>query len=373
MNLLRARTYGYLSTALALAAGISACAPSATAPTASPGPAASPTRLAATPTPVGAVKAGLGIVKAPYPGEAQTLTAGGATFPAPLYTKWFNEYEKVTNVKVNYQAIGSGGGIKGIQDQTFDFAGSDATMTDAQLQAARGGELLHIPTVIGAVVATYNVPELTKPLQLSPETLAGIFLGAITRWDDPKLAADNPGVTLPNKDIVTVHRSDGSGTTYAFTDYLSKVSPEWKSRVGNDTSVNWPGGLGASGNQGVTGEVKQNPYSIGYVDLIYAIQNNLGISWVKNKAGNYVEPTLQTVTNAAAGMAGTIPPDLRASIVNADGPDAYPIATFTYFLIYKNMPDKAKAEAVTRMAWWAIHDGQQYAADLAYSLCRMAS
>jgi phosphate transport system substrate-binding protein len=310
---------------------------------------------------------GSGIVKGPFEGEAKTLNGAGATFPAALYSKWFTEYERLTGVKVNYQSIGSGGGIKSITDATVDFGATDGPMTDEQLAAAKNGPILHIPTALGVVVPTYNLPGLTQPLRFSPETLAGIYLGEITRWSDPLLRADNPGVTLPDRPILVVHRSDGSGTTYIWTDYLSEVSPKWKSTVGRGTSVNWPVGLGAKGNEGVAGEVKQNPYSIGYVELIYAIQNRLGVGAVKNRAGRYVEPNLSSVTAAAAGAAATIPPDLRASIVNAPGELAYPISGFTWLLVYQRMIDRPKALALTRLLWWATHDAQQFNAGLGYA------
>ena len=345
-----------------------ACAPQA--PEAPASSAARPTATAPqpTPTPGPVTAAGSGIVSSKFAGEAQALNGAGATFPAVLYSKWFNEYEKVTGVKVNYQSIGSGGGIKSVSDATVDFGATDGPMTDDQLRAARNGDILHIPAAMGAVVPTYNLPELgSTSLKFSPESLAGIFLGQITKWNDPKIAADNPGVTLPNKDIVVVHRSDGSGTTYIWVDYLSAVSKEWKDKVGVATSVNWPVGLGGKGNEGVAGEVKQNPYAIGYVELIYATQNKLGVGFVKNKAGKYVAPSLESVTAAAAGAAKNIVPDLRASIVNADGDTSYPVSGFTWLLIYKNQTDKAKAQALTRMAWWATHDAQKYNTDLGYA------
>jgi phosphate transport system substrate-binding protein len=306
-------------------------------------------------------------IKGPYAGEAKSLDGAGATFPAPLYTRWFSEYEKLTGVKINYQAIGSGGGIKAIQDQTVDFGASDATLTDQQLKDAKGGELFHIPASLGAVVATYNIPGYSGKMRLTPDTISAIFLGDITKWNDPKLVADNPDLSRINADIVTIHRSDGSGTTFAFTDYLSSVSSKWNSSVGKGTTVNWPTGLGGQGNDGVAGEVKNNPNSIGYVELIYALQQRLGFADVKNKSGSFVTPTLDSVTAAAQGAANNMPADLRASIVNPDGAQAYPISTFTYLLVYKNIPDKAKATAITRMAWWGIHDGQAFAKDLGYA------
>src|ERR1700724_3040871 len=239
----------------------------------------------------------------PFEGEAQALTGAGATFPAPLYQKWFAEYSKLTHVNMNYQAIGSGGGIKGIQDQTVDFGASDAPMTDAQIQAAKGGQLFHIPTALGAIVPTYNVPEATTQLNFTGDTLAGIYLGTIANWNDPQLVADNPVLANVNQPIVVVHRSDGSGTTFGFTDYLSSVSPDWKSQVGKDTSVNWPVGLGASGNAGVAGEVQGDPYALGYVELIYALQNNLGYGMVQNSSGTFITASLASVSAAASSAA----------------------------------------------------------------------
>lgn len=356
--------------------------PAATAPTPTTAP-AKPAATAATPTtapaktggttPTAATAAstktvqGVGLIKGPHSDEAKALNGAGATFPAVLYTKWFSEYEKVTGVKVNYQSIGSGGGIKSISDQTVDFGATDGPMTDEQMKAAKGGEILHIPMALGAVVPTYNVPGVTQPLKFTGETLAGIFLGEITKWNDPKLLADNPDAGLPDADIVVVHRSDGSGTTFIWVDYLSAVSEKWKSTVGKGTSVNWPVGLGGKGNEGVAGEVKQNPNSIGYVELIYAVQNKLGFGHVRNQDGNFVEPSLETVTAAAAGVAGTIAPDLRASIVNAPGEKAYPISGFTWLLVYQSVADKAKAIALTRMLWWAIHDAQKFNSELGYA------
>ncbi len=306
------------------------------------------------------------VINGPFAGEAKTLNGAGATFPAVLYTKWFNEYEKVTSVKVNYQSIGSGGGIKGLQDATVDFGATDGPMTDEQLQAAKSA-VLHIPMTLGAIVLTYNVPEAKSPIQLTGETIAGIFLGDIKKWNDAKLVADNPDLKNVGKDIVVVHRSDGSGTSFAFTDYLSAVSDAWKSKVGKGTSVNWPTGLGAKGNEGIAGEVKQSPYAIGYVELIYATQNKLGVADVKNKAGKWVTPSLDGVTASAAAMAERVPEDLRVSIVNAAGDKVYPISTFTWIIVYQNQTDKAKAIALTRLLWWATHDGQKFSGNLAYA------
>lgn len=344
-----------------------AATPAAAAPAAAPG--ASPVSSSASPSPAasGSPAAPAVSITGPFPGEAKNLTGAGATFPGPLYAKWFDEYQKVTQVQVNYQAIGSGGGIKGIQDQTIDFGASDAPMTDEQLAAAKGGEIYHIPTALGAIVITYNVPEVKGKLKFTGDSIAGIFSGDISKWNDPKLVADNPDLANVNKDIVSVHRSDGSGTTFGFTDYLSTVNEGWKSQIGKGTSVNWPGGLGSSGNPGVAGEVKQTPYAVGYVELIYAAQNTLAYGQVKNKAGTFVEPSLDSVTAAAASSATVIPPDLRFSIVDAPGGSAYPISTATWLLAYKTMNDQAKGLALTRMLWWAVHDGQKLNKDLQYA------
>ncbi|MHB1130956.1 MAG: phosphate ABC transporter substrate-binding protein PstS [Chloroflexota bacterium] len=359
-----------LVVSLALLAGCTpAASPAATATKAPATPAAQP---AGTTAPAGTATSGTrpqgeDLVKGPFEGEIKKLNGAGATFPAVLYSKWFAEYAKLTGVEINYQSIGSGGGIKGIGDATVDFGASDAPMTDEQLKAAKGGAVLHIPTALGGVAVTYNVQGVTKQLRFTPETLAGIFLGQITKWNDPKLLADNPDAGLPNANIIVVHRSDGSGTTSIFTDYLSTVSPEWKSRVSAGTSVNWPVGLGEKGNEGVTNGVKQNPNSIGYVEVIYAIQQKLGVGLMKNKAGMFVEPKLESVSAAASGVSQTIASDLRASIVNAPGDAAYPIAGFTWLLVYEQQTDKAKAAALTRMLWWGIHDAQKYATDLGYA------
>ena len=295
------------------------------------------------------------------------LNGAGASFPYPLYTKWLSEYKKVKpHVTIDYQSIGSGGGIKGITERTLDFAGSDAPMTDEQLSRAPGA-ILHIPTVAGAVAVTYNLPELGATLKLTPEVLAGIFLGEIKKWNDPRLAEANPGLRLPDRDIVVVHRSDGSGTTNIFTDYLSKVSPVWKEKVGKGTSVQWPTGVGAKGNEGVAGQVRQTPYSIGYVELAYAIQNRLPYAELRNAAGRFVAPSLETTTAAMAGAAAQMPADMRVSIVNAPGENAYPIAGFTYLLVYKEQQDQAKGKALAEFLWWAIHEGQKHAPELLYA------
>jgi phosphate transport system substrate-binding protein len=300
-------------------------------------------------------------------GPEVKLQGAGATFPNPLYQKWFSEYNKITpNAKFDYQSKGSGFGIQQITAKTVDFAGSDAPMKDDQLKAAPAA-ILHIPTVMGGVVIIYNIPEVTGELKLTPEAVAGIFLGTIKKWNDAAIASSNPGVNLPAKDITVVHRSDSSGTSFIFTDYLSKVSPEWKDKVGSATSVSWPTGVGAGQSEGVTGQVKQTPYSVSYVDLIYAVQNNLGYATLKNAAGEFVKPSLDSVSAAAASASGQIPDDMRVSITNAPGKDSYPIASFTYILVYKDQPDEAKGKALVKFLWWATHDGEQFAPALQYS------
>jgi phosphate transport system substrate-binding protein len=310
-------------------------------------------------------------VKAKCPTEAQNLTGAGATFPGAIYAKWVDQYNNLTGVQINYQAVGSGGGIKAFTDKTADFGASDVPLTDAQIAAVNGG-LYMVPTVMGAVVPTYNIPNVTAALKFTPEALAGIFLGTITKWNDPKIASENAGVTLPDSAITTMHRSDGSGTTGVFTDYLSKISPDWKSKVGSATSVNWPNGVGASGNAGVAGSVKQTPGSIGYVELIYAIQNKLAYGTVKNAAGKYVEATLDSTSKAADGFSM---PDLgkltgeqsKISITNSTNADAWPISTFTFLLVNKDFSDKGKALAILRFAWWGTHEGQAFTKDLGYA------
>jgi phosphate transport system substrate-binding protein len=295
------------------------------------------------------------------------LNGAGATFPYPIYSKWFNEYIKVDpSVRFNYQSIGSGGGIKQITEQTVDFGASDGPMTDEQLQAAPG-HLLHFPTVLGADVLTYNAEGVPPGLKITPEAIAGIFLGTITKWNDPALSASNPEVALPNRDIIVVHRSDGSGTTYIWTDYLSKVSKEWNNKVGTGTSVNWPVGLGGKGNEGVTGLVKQTPFSIGYVELVYAISNELPYADVKNLAGNFVKPSLQSVTAAAAGVAEKMPEDFRVSITNAPGGDAYPISSMTWLLVYEKQKDAEKGKKLKQFITWMLQDGQKLAPALHYA------
>jgi phosphate transport system substrate-binding protein len=301
------------------------------------------------------------------PAAAQTLINGaGATFPYPIYSKWFDEYAKIDpEVRFNYQSIGSGGGIKQVSSRTVDFGASDGPMTDEQLKQAPA-ELLHVPTVLGAVVATYNLPGSPK-LKFTPDVLADIFLGKITKWTDPRITAANAGVSLPDQAILVVHRSDGSGTTYIWVDYLSKVSPEWQKKVGKGTSVNWPVGLGGKGNEGVSGQVKSTPGALGYVELAYAVKNKLPVASVKNAAGKFVEPTIQTTTAAAAGVAKDMPADFRVSLTNPPGDEAYPIASFTWLLVYKEQPSELKGRALVKFLWWMSHEGQRYADDLLYA------
>ena len=301
------------------------------------------------------------------PAEAQMLMNGaGATFPYPIYSKWFDEYTKVDpEVRFNYQSIGSGGGIRQITERTVDFGATDGPMTDEQLKKAPG-ELFHIPTVQGAVVATYNLPGQPK-LNFTGQVLAEIFLGKITQWSDERIKSLNPSVNLPNQPIVVVHRSDGSGTTYIWVDYLSKVSSEWAQKVGKGTSVNWPVGLGGKGNEGVAGQVKNTPGALGYVELAYAITNKLPTGAVKNQAGKFVEATIESTTAAAAGAAGNMPDDFRVSLTNAPGDQAYPIASFTWLLVYRDQANEAKGKALVKFLWWAIHDGQKYPGALLYA------
>ena len=295
-----------------------------------------------------------------------TVTAAGATFPAPLYTKWFHDYGLRRNVQINYQPIGSGGGIRQVLAGTVDFGASDMPMTDEQLATA-SVKILHFPTVLGAVVPTYRVAGVSADLRFTPAALAGIFLGRITKWNDPAIANANPGVHLPDADIVVVHRSDGSGTTFVWTDYLSKVSPEWLEQVGRNTSVNWPVGLGGKGNDGVAALVKQTPNSIGYVELIYAVQNSLGYGAVQNAAGTFVKATVPSVTAAAAAAAASMPADFRVSITNPSGAGAYPICSFTWLLVPVHMRDARRAQAVVTFLNWMLADGQAMAEPLSYA------
>ena len=292
------------------------------------------------------------------------INGAGATFPYPIYSKWFDAYAKVDpSVRFNYQSIGSGGGQKQILSQTVDFGASDGPMTDDNLAKAPG-KILHIPTVAGAVVMSYNLPGSPK-LKLDGETIAGMYLGQIKKWNDPKLTALNPGTKLPDQDIVVVHRSDGSGTTFIFTDYLSKISPEWKTKAGTNTSVNWPTGLGGKGNEGVSGQIKQTPGAIGYVELIYAIQNKMPDAQVKNAAGQFVEPTIESVT--AALSTAEIPDDFRFSMTNAPGKDAYPICGATWLLVYQQQKDPAKGKKLVEFLKWSIDKGEEMAKNLNYA------
>lgn len=295
-------------------------------------------------------------------GTATSLNGAGATFPYPLYSKWFSDYARATGVRINYQSIGSGGGIRQFSEGTVDFGATDGPMTDEQM-AAVGGNVLHVPTILGAVVLTYNLPALGEArLRLDAATIADIFLGKVTRWNDPRLVALNPGVPLPSRDLIVVHRSDGSGTTYVFVDYLSKVSEEWRSRVGLATSVNWPTGLGGKGNEGVTQQVKQLEGSIGYVELVYALANRIPYAEVRNAAGSFVDATLESVTAAASST--PLPPstDFRVSITNAPGAAAYPIASFTWLLVHPDNPDQAKARTLKDFLTWMISPEAQDAA-----------
>ncbi len=293
-----------------------------------------------------------------------TINGAGATFPYPIYSKWFDEYAKVDpSVRFNYQSIGSGGGQKQIIAQTVDFGASDGPMSDDNLSKAPG-KILHIPTVAGADVVAYNLPG-DPHLKLDGETVASIFLGTVTKWNDPKIAALNPGVTLPSQEIVVVHRSDGSGTTYIWTDYLSKVSPEWKQKVGTNTAVNWPVGLGGKGNEGVAGQIKQTPGALGYVELIYAKQNKISFADVKNSAGQFVSPTMESIT--AAMSTAQIPDDFRFSITNAPGNGSYPIAGATWLLVYQEQKDAAKGKKVVEFLKWALTKGESMARDLDYA------
>ena len=297
-------------------------------------------------------------------GETVRLQGAGATFPNPLYQKWLSEYGKVNaKAKIDYQSKGSGFGIQQIQSQTVDFGASDAPMSDDDLKKAQG-EILHIPTVLGAVVITYNLASVTQPLRFSPDVLADIYLGKIKKWDDARIKADNPGAQLPAATISVVARADGSGTSAVFTEYLSKVSAEWKEKVGTGTNPNWPVGQRAAKNEGVTAAIKQNPNTLGYVELAYAVKSNLPVASLKNKAGTFVKPTLEAVTAAAAET--QTPDDLRVSITDAAGAGAYPISAYTYILIYKNQTNAAQGKALVDFLWWAIHDGQAVTKDPLY-------
>jgi phosphate transport system substrate-binding protein len=297
------------------------------------------------------------------------LTGAGATLPYPLYSKWFSAYAAKTGVKINYQSIGSGGGIRQLSEQTVDFGATDAPMTNEEMAKAKGGPIMHIPTALGAVAVTYNLPGVTQSLRLSGDVVASIFQGQITKWNDPRIASLNPGVTLPATDILVVHRSDGSGTSYVFTDYLSAVSPAWATKPGKGKEVQWPTGLGAKGNEGVAGQVKQTPGAIGYVELAYATQNRLATAMLRNANGEYVVPSTASATAAATGAASKLPPntDYRVSIVNAAGKGAYPISLFTWIIAYERQADAAKGRKLVDFLRWALTEGQAMEAPLDYA------
>ncbi|HEV8365216.1 MAG TPA: phosphate ABC transporter substrate-binding protein PstS [Gemmatimonadaceae bacterium] len=300
---------------------------------------------------------------------AVDLTGAGATFPYPIYAKWFSVYDSVAGVKINYQSVGSGGGIRQLQEQTVDFGASDAPMSDEEISKAKGGPVLHFPTVLGAVVITYNLTGVTQPLRLTGPVIADIFLGKITKWNDQRIAALNPGVKLPNVDALVVHRSEGSGTTFIFTDYLSAVSPAWKAGPGKGKEVQWPVGLGGRGNEAVAGQVKQTPGAIGYVELAYARQNNLPTAHVKNTTDAFVDPTIESITAAAAGAMSSLgaSSDYRVSIVNAAGAQSYPISSFTWILVYQAQPDAAKGQKLVDFMKWMYGNGEAMAAALDYA------
>jgi phosphate transport system substrate-binding protein len=308
------------------------------------------------------------LLGAASPAAAQSLTGAGATFPNPIYTKWFDAYNKKTGVQINYQSIGSGGGIRQFTEGTVDFGASDGPMNQSQIDAVNGN-VLHVPTVLGAVVVTYNLPGLENTrLKFDGNALVDIFMGRITKWNDKRIAALNPGVKLPDLDVIVVHRSDGSGTSYIFTDYLNKFSREWRDKVGYATSVNWPTGLGGKGNEGVTQQVKQTEGAVGYVELIYALSNKLGYAEIKNAAGTFVTPSLESVTSAAASAKLSKDTDFRVSITNAPGADAYPIASFTWLLVHKDNKDVTKAKTLRDfLAWMISPEAQKMAGELNYA------
>ncbi|WP_260738937.1 phosphate ABC transporter substrate-binding protein PstS [Tunturiibacter lichenicola] len=299
--------------------------------------------------------------------NAQNINGAGATFPYPIYSKWFSEYSQLhSNVKINYQSIGSGGGIRQVSEGTVDFGASDSPMTNEQLAAAKI-KVMHIPTVLGAVVPVYNIPGINKDLNFSGDVIADIYLGKITKWSDPRIAKDNPGANLPDKAILPVYRSDGSGTTFIFTDFLSKVSSDWNSRVGKGASIKWPTGIGQKGNEGVSGMVRQSPFSFGYVELIYAETNKMSFGAVRNASGKFLKASTGGVTAAAAGAAKTMPADYRVSITNAPGADAYPISSFTWLLIPVHSADPNKAKALADFLGWMLDHGEAEAAALTYA------
>ena len=303
------------------------------------------------------------------PGGSMQLQGSGASFPKPIYEKWVSEFGKANpNIRIDYQATGSGAGQKALLAKTADFGASDDPMSDEDLKSA-GAEVLHIPTVLGAVVLTYNLEGVKEPLKLTGQTIADIYLGNIKKWNDERLKKDNPTAALPDADILPVYRADSSGTSAVFTDFLSKTSPEWKSKVGMNKQPSWITGVGvgAKGNDGVMGQVKQTPNSIGYVELTFAKANNLPAAHIKNKAGQFVDASLDSVSAAAAGSVASMPDDLRTQITDADGPASYPIASYTYILVYKDQADAVKGKAIADFLWWAVHDGEKFAADLHYA------
>lgn len=299
-------------------------------------------------------------------GDFVDLQGAGATFPYPLYSKWVAEYQRVDpRARINYQSIGSGGGIRQITERTVDFGASDAAMTDAELGKAKG-TLLHIPMTMGAVVVSYNLEGVSE-LKLSPEAIAGIFLGDITSWNDPRIVESNRGVAVPNKPIIVAHRTDGSGTTAVFTEYLASISEAWRAKVGAGKSVKFPVGLGAKGNEGVAGQIKTTPGSLGYIELAYAKQTGLSVAAIRNRSGNFTEPRLESITAAAEGIAASLPADLRISVVNAPGAAAYPISAFTYILVYEEQTDPTKGKVLAQFLRWAIHEGQKFGPRLHYA------
>jgi len=301
--------------------------------------------------------------------QSVDLTGAGATFPYPIYSKWFADYAQHTGVKINYQSIGSGGGIRQLSEETVDFGASDGPMSNDELSKAKGGPVLHFPMVLGADVISYNLPSVVLPLNLTGDIIAGIFLGKIIKWNDARIQAANPGVRLPAMDVLVVHRSDGSGTTYIFTDYLTTVSRQWAAGPGRGKEVKWPVGLGGKGNEGVAGQIKQLPGAVGYIELAYAKQNHLPFAHVLNAAGSYVAPSIQSITAAAAASAGKLPKntDYRVSIVNALGNGSYPISSFTWILVYQNQKNPVKGKKLVDFLHWAFHDGEKLAPTLDYA------
>ena len=310
-----------------------------------------------------------GVVVSAAAAQAVELTGAGSSFAYPIYSKWAAMYAEKTGVKINYQSIGSSGGIRQLSDEIVDFGATDGPMTDEQISKAKGGPIMHFPTVLGGVSITYNLPGVTRAVRLTGDVLADIFLGTITKWNDRRITALNPGVSLPSTDIIVVHRADGSGTTYIFSDYLSSVSPNWLAKVGRGQSLNWPVGLGGKGSEGVTGQVKQLPGAIGYVELSYAKQNRLPSAAIRNAAGTWVEPSLESVTAAAAGASSKLPAntDYRISIVNAPGKEAYPISSFTWILLYEHPKDATKGKALVNFLRWAYQSGESVAPSLDYA------